>query len=217
MKQEMYIKQIMKYLKCSKRKRQEIKKDLTMDILAAEENGELLEDIQKRMGNPADIAAEFNSNFSEEERKKYKKEVRTKQILSIAGVLVLFLAIGLYWIVPKSVPIEKSKNFKKEEVIEQAKHIIQLVEEENYELLSEASNQEVKKALEEKTLGKVKLDLGIDSGSRAQSFGNYYIAEMKQMGKCYGAIQMNVSYENTSITYTILFDKDMKIAGLYLK
>lgn len=50
-----------------------------------------------------------------------------------------------------------------------------------------------------------------------QSFGNYYMADVKQMGRQLGIIQMNASYENTSVTYTISFDKEMKLAGLYIK
>lgn len=217
MEREAYIKQIMKQLKCSKGKRQEIKKDLTMDILAAEENGETLENIKKRMGTPTEIAVEFNSNFSEEERKKYKKEIRRKRILSVSGSLVLFLFVGFYWFVPKTIPMEQSKLFKEEEIVKQAKLIISYVETGDYVLLQDNANQEVKAALKGEEIEKVKEDLGLISGSKAQSFGNYYVAEIRQMGKFHGIIQINASYENTSITYTILFDKDMKLAGLYLK
>lgn len=212
-----YIQQITKRLECSKEKRLEITKDLTMDILAAEENGETLEDIKKRMGSAIEIAAEFNSNFSDEERKKYKKRRKRKKILSILSVFLVVFFIGFYWVMPKSIPIEKSKNFKEEEIIKQAENIIDLVESGNYEKLQEIADQKIKKVLKAEIIAQVKSDLGLSVDSKVKSFGNHYIAEVKQMGKSYGVIQLNASYENTSITYTILFDKDMKLAGLYLK
>lgn len=212
-----YIQQITKRLECSKEKRLEITKDLTMDILAAEENGETLEDIKKRMGSAIDIAAEFNSNFSEEERKKYKKRRKRKKILSILSVFIVVFFIGFYWVMPKSIPIEKSKNFKEEEIVKQAENTIDLIESGNYTKLQENADQKVKKALKAEVIDQVKSDLGLTIDSKVQSFGNHYVAEVKQMGKSYGVIQLNASYENTSITYTILFDKNMKLAGLYLK
>ena len=211
-----YIRKIMKRLKCSKGKRMEIKKDLTMDILAAEENGENWEDIKKRMGDPEGIAAEFNSNFSEEERKKYKKEKSIKRTLSVVCVIILILAAGFYWVVPKSIPIEQSKIFSEKEIVEKAEDIIRLVEAGDYEALRESAIQKLGPAIKEEVLEGVKNSLGSDWGS-FQSFGNYYIAEIKQMGKRTGVIQLNASYENTSITYTISFNEDMKLIGLYLK
>ncbi len=41
--------------------------------------------------------------------------------------------------------------------------------------------------------------------------------EVLQRGKYFAVCQVTVTYENTSVTYTISFDESMKIAGLYMK
>ena len=49
------------------------------------------------------------------------------------------------------------------------------------------------------------------------SFGTMYQAEIKQMGTTCIMTQVNVSYENVSVTYTITLDKDLRLMGLYMK
>lgn len=60
---EKYVRLVVKKLKCSKGKREEIRKQLEADVRAEAENGEQLEDIVERMGSPEEIAEEFNSSF----------------------------------------------------------------------------------------------------------------------------------------------------------
>ena len=43
------------------------------------------------------------------------------------------------------------------------------------------------------------------------------MAEVKQKGQLFAVTEMSVSYENTAVTYRISFDKDMRLAGLYLR
>lgn len=212
---EKYIRQIMKRMKCSKSKQGEIKKQFRTDIMAAIENGEAFEEIQKRMGTPAEIAAEFNSNFSESERKKYKKELWIMR-LSLVGIILLVLAAGFYWVLPKTIEIEESRIFHKEEVMEKAEYVIGLIEAEDYETLQENANRKLKSSLNKELLDSAKNGLGADWGE-FQSFGNSYLAEVRQMGKRFAVIQINASYENASVTYTISFDEDGKLAGLYMK
>ena len=75
-----YINQIVRKLKCSKKKREEIKKQLLSDFSAEFENVEREQEIISRMGNSEEIAEEFNNSFSEEEKKKYKKEKHRSSI-----------------------------------------------------------------------------------------------------------------------------------------
>ena len=67
MNKEKYIRLVLKNLKCSTAKKNEIKKELESDIVSAEESGEALDEIMARMGTPNSLAAEFNDNFSPEE------------------------------------------------------------------------------------------------------------------------------------------------------
>ena len=43
------------------------------------------------------------------------------------------------------------------------------------------------------------------------------MVEIKQMGKRMVTSQVTVAYENLSATYTITLDRDLKLAGLYMK
>ena len=49
------------------------------------------------------------------------------------------------------------------------------------------------------------------------TFGNIYLGEVVQMGKSYAVVQINATYENTGITYTLMFDKEMKLCAFYVK
>ena len=73
---EKYIKQIMKQLTCSKQRKEEIRKQLNADIEDALSAGEAFEKVRVRMGEPNEIANSLNQDFSEEEKKKYKRERR---------------------------------------------------------------------------------------------------------------------------------------------
>ena len=62
-----------------------------------------------------------------------------------------------------------------------------------------------------------KQQLGSGEWGAFQSFGTSYTAEIEQMGKKYVMVQMNAVYENTSVTYTITLDENLKLAGFYVK
>lgn len=210
-----YIHQIVRKLKCSSDQKKEIKKQLEADILTAIEQGESLEDIKERIGVPAEIAEEFNSNFSELEKKKFKKEKRIKR-WSFLGIFLIVFFAGIYWIYPKSVPIEKSSLFQKEEVIEKAKAMIELVNAEDYKTLQENAEEKIRAVITEETFQQAKEMIASDWGEFL-AFGNSYLAEIRQMGKKTVVIQMNASYEKVSVTYTLNFDKNMNLIGLFMK
>ncbi len=63
---ETYVNQIVKKVKCPKQKRSEIAKQLLADIYTELEQGEQLERIMLRMGEPIAVAEEFNQNLPEE-------------------------------------------------------------------------------------------------------------------------------------------------------
>lgn len=210
-----FISQIVKRLKCSKAKRMEIRKQLTSEIAAAMENGEKEEEILERMGTPVEIAEEFNSGFPDSERKKHKKEKWIKG-LSIAAVILLILIAAGYWALPKATPVEDGNTFQEANVQEQAKDIVQLLDDENYEALKQRANEDMQSVLTADYMEQAKSNFGTDWGE-FQSFGKIYVSEVDQMGKRFAVAQVNASYKNVGITYTISFDEDMKLAGLYMK
>lgn len=210
-----YIDQIARRLKCSKAKREEIKKQLTADIMAEMENGESEEALIRRMGTPAEIAEEFNSSFPPGEQRKYKKEKWRKRLLAAAFLLIL-LGAGIYWVMPRQTALKEGGPFREPEVRSRAEEAILLLNAGDYESLQQMAEERLKSSLTAAVMEKAKGYFAEDWGE-LQSFGNSYIAEVTQMGERYAVIQLGAAYEHTSVSYTISFDTDMKLAGFYMK
>ena len=210
-----YIRRITRRLQCSGQRRAEIRKQLMSDYEAALENGEKDEDIIRRMGTPAEIADEFNAGFSPAEKKKNKREKWLKWILIIVGIIVIVFLI-LSWFMPKSTDIEKSRFFEKDEVISRTEEIIGYIGDKDYEALKNYGIPEMNAYFTADFMEQIHSYFGSDWGAFL-SFGNPYIVDTKQMGKHHAVIQVNASYENASITFTLQFDADMRLEGLWVK
>ncbi len=212
---EKYIKQIMKQLTCSKQRKKEIRKQLNADIEDALSAGEAFEKVRVRMGEPNEIANSLNQDFSEEEKKKYKRERRTRRILQILLVIAILIPI-FWWVIPKNTWLKDSKIFDEKVVQEQAETAIALLDAGDYEGLKAMSDAKMAELLNEEEMEKAKDQLGEDWGS-FQNFGSWYLMETTQGGIHMAVAQMNASYENTSVTYTVTFDENMKMNGLWMK
>ena len=216
MNQEKYVIAVLKKLKCSGSKKKEIRKERESDIAAALENGESLEEIMARMGSPASLAGEFNDNFSKEEITAFKRRKGLGIAGVIIGILVVLLLLGFYMI-PKNYPMGKSGLYTEEEVTERTKTVISYFDEGDYEAIQEMCfSKSMEQAMTEEKLEEVKKLFGEDWGEFV-TFGNIYLGEVVQMGKSYAVVQINATYENTGITYTLMFDKEMKLCAFYVK
>ena len=216
MNQEKYVIAVLKKLKCSGSKKKEIRKELESDIAAALENGESLEEIMARMGSPASLAGEVNDNFSKEEITAFKRRKGLGIAGVIIGILVVLLLLGFYMI-PKNYPMGKSGLYTEEEVTERTKTVISYFDEGDYEAIQEMCfSKSMEQAMTEEKLEEVKKLFGEDWGEFV-TFGNIYLGEVVQMGKSYAVVQINATYENTGITYTLMFDKEMKLCAFYVK
>ena len=216
MNQEKYVIAVLKKLKCSGSKKKEIRKELESDIAAALENGESLEEIMARMGSPASLAGEFNDNFSKEEITAFKRRKGLGIAGVIIGILVVLLLLGFYMI-PKNYPMGKSGLYTEEEVTERTKTVISYFDEGDYEAIQEMCfSKSMEQAMTEEKLEEVKKLFGEDWGEFV-TFGNIYLGEVVQMGKSYAVVQINATYENTGITYTLMFYKEMKLCAFYVK
>lgn len=204
-----YISQITRQLKCSGKKRKEIKRQMLSEMaesFAGENDG---------MENPAEIVEEFNRSFSEEEKKAYKREKHLKR----AGFIVLILltlAGVIWWMLPKQIWIEDSKIFDKVTVLERAEQVIQYLNDDNYTALQEMSDHKMSTLLENDDLKNKKVMIGETWGAQ-ESVGNVYMVELTQRGRKSAVVQMHVQYEAVSVMYTIYFNKDMKLEGLWIQ
>lgn len=212
---EKYVKKIIKRIKCSGRKKKEIEKQLLMDIKARLNEGESIENIFLQMGTTEEIARSFNESISPKEQRKYKRNKIVKIILPI--ILVLVVLAGLvYWVLPKGVDIETSKYFSKSEVEETMKKTVELLDQSDYSSLQNRAISQIKSSLNEDIIENAKKLIGDNWGEQKQ-FGKAYIQEIVQRNEHFVIGQMTVTYENASVTYTMTFDSDMKLAGLYMK
>lgn len=204
-----YIYQIIKKLKCSGKKRREIKRQMLSEM------EESISDGSYGMGNPVEIAEEFNQSFSAEEKKAYKREKRLK----VAGIiaLLLFVAAGiLWWMLPKQIWLEDSKVFDKAKVQEQAEVVIDYLDEDNYTALQRLSDDKMSGLLKTDGLEQAKKIIGETWGAQ-KSVGNVYMVELTSRGKKSAIVQMHVEYEKVNVMYTIYFNEQMELEGLWMQ
>ena len=98
----------------------------------------------------------------------------------------------------------------------QAELVVQYLDTDNQEALLVISDETMKKLLEKTNLEEIKAQIGTDWGDR-KSVGNVYTVELTQMGKRSAVVQMHVAYENESVMYTISFNQEMEMTGLWLQ
>lgn len=215
MKQEEYIKSVVRKLQCSGQKKAEIERELISDIQTALGDGESWEEIEGRMGTPDQLAEEFNENLTPEELAGRKR----KQGFLIAGIIIgilVLLGTGAFWMLPKSYELEKSGIFQEAVVLERTEEIIALLDMEDYAALGNYADEKMQPLIQGNSIAEAKSILGEELGEN-QGITSSYMAEVRQSGKRYAMIQATVQYENQSVTYTISYDEDMKLAGLYMK
>lgn len=216
MNQKTYIKAVCRKLKCTRAKKKEIEKQLESDISMALENGETMEEICRRMGTPKEAAAEFNENLSEQELRKAKR-VKLCGITAIVIGIVFLLCLSGYWVMPKSAAISESRIFEEDQLETETHAVILALDAKDYEVLqTQYAEEKMKPYLTEEIMEQAKNNISDDWGKQV-SIGKAYMAEITQMGKKYATVQVNVHYENADVTYTISFDSDYKLSGLYMK
>ena len=204
-----YIYQIIKKLKCSGKKRREIKRQMISEMEESISEGSY------ELGNPVEIAEEFNQSFSDEEKKAYKRERRLK----IAGVITLILLVAagiLWWMLPKQIWLEDSKVFDKAKVQEQAEVVIDYLDEDNYTALQQLSDDKMSGLFKTDGLEQAKTIIGESWGAQ-KSVGNVYMVELTRRGKKSAIVQMHVEYEKVNVMYTIYFNERMELEGLWMQ
>lgn len=215
MTEQTYVKQIVKKVKCSKKKREEIRRQLLADIQVEMEQGVSFDVVMLRMGEPIAIAEEFNQNLSEQERRNYKRGFVMKVISGIALFLAVFIGAAA-WFLPFSSKIGGSGMFTESAVEAQSKEVIRMLNEGDYQALQDCTAVRMKEILTKEVIETAKEQTGADWGE-FREFGKCYMAEQKQQGRTRAVAQINAAYENIGVTYTLFFDEDMKLSGFYIK
>lgn len=215
MDEKRYVNAVARKLKCGGTRKREIKRQLLADMQARKNQGERLDDIISRMGKAEEIAEGFNENISVEERKRYARNRVLKIVIPIALALV-FLGMAGYWLFPKTVDIEKSRYFDKEEVEAAMEETVELLDAEEYATLQENAIPQMQSVLNAETRKSMRETLSDDWGERRQ-FGAVYLVEVVQGNRHLAVGEMTVTYENVSVTYRLSYDEDMRFSGIYVR
>ena len=215
MDEKRYVTAVARKLKCGGKRKKEIKRQLLSDIQMRENQGERLEEIISRMGKAEEIAESFNESISAKEQRRYAGNRVLKIVIPIVLALT-FIAVSVYWIFPKTVDIEKSRVFDKEEVEAAMKETVELLDAEEYAVLQENAIPQMQSFLNAETRESIRETLSDDWGERKQ-FGAVYMAEVIQGNTHLAVGEMTVTYENVSVTYRLTYDEDMRFAGIYVR
>lgn len=147
------------------------------------------------------------------------RKKKSARIITVATIIIVALNLFVIWWWPHSAEFGKSGAFKEEEVKKQAEKVIGLLEQDDYDSLSAMADKTMQNAFSEENRSQwetSKQAIGEDWGEFV-SFGETNMTELKQMGRLYATVRMEVKYQNVSVTYSMSFDVDMKLAGFYLQ
>lgn len=212
---EKYVKQVTRKVLCNKNKKRDIERQLLAEIEERMQGGEALTDILSSMGSAEEIAEGFNESISDMEKRQCKRK-KIYRILAFVVAILLLAGILIRWSLPKTNDVKESRIFNQTEVEQKLTEVIDLLDQNDYDALKAISIDQLQSALTSATMDGAKADLSNNWGERT-GLGNLYLQEVTQKGQHYVMCQVNASYENISVTYTITFDEHMKLAGLYLK
>lgn len=215
MDERQYVNAIARRIKCNGKKKKEIKRQLLADITMRTEQGEDFQEIISQMGTAKEIADGFNENISEKEIKQYKRNRVIKIALSVIAVIII-LALILYWMLPKSFSIEQSKYFDKVQVEDAMRTTIELLDMQDYATIQENAIPQMQSVLNQETMENVRKQITEDWGQR-ESFGVLYTMELVQGNEHFAVGEVTVSYENATVTYRLTYDREMQLAGLFIR
>ena len=224
MNEKAYAKAVAKRLACSKARRDEFVHDLESDISSALAAGEAREQVEARMGDPREVAREFNEGLSEGELAAGRKRKRNK-VIGVAAVAVVVVAAVLvaaaWWTRPKSTPAGQSAGLAEQEVLARAQEVIALADERDYGALVAMAPESLRQTMTVQQFADAvdgaRATVGGGDWGSFVSFGNAYGVELSQKGVTQEYTETVVVYENAVITYTITFDENMRLTNLFMK
>lgn len=212
---EKYVNSIVRKIRCGGKRKREIRKQLLADIHMQIEQGELLEDVIRQMGPVKEIAESFNESISKAEHRRYLVNKCLKILLPIVLVLGV-LIVGGYWLIPRAADISQSDCFEQEAVERKMQETIILFNAGDYEALRAEAIPQLQPHLNEEEMGNAREQTAADWGE-FQRFGTVYMQELIQGNNHYVVGEITATYEKVSVIFRLMYDEDMKLAGLYMR
>ena len=145
--------------------------------------------------------------------------MKSKKIYRIITTVIAVVVVGVWmfsWMQKQSSGLENSEIFSSEVVEAEMRNVIELLNKEDYDALHEISDDTMKEFLTPEVWGDAKVQFSENWGE-LEKLGNIYLSEAEQNGLPMAAGQVKATYENVKVTYTIVFNEEMQLAGLYIK
>ncbi|MBE5871533.1 MAG: DUF3887 domain-containing protein [Lachnospiraceae bacterium] len=215
MNEKAYIHAVLKKIRCSRKRKEEIRKQMEADISFRLSQGESVQEIIADMGSPEEIATDFNENLSQAEKRAFSRGRIIKIIMTVAFVLAILILL-LYLTMPKSSDLQKSQYFEADRVEQKMKETIGLVEKEDTAGLQEMATTQMAEVFETQSIAQIKSQIAEEWGAQ-EGTGKVYLTEIVSGGAHYAVGEVTVNYEKVTVTYRLSFDTDMKLAGLYVR
>lgn len=133
-------------------------------------------------------------------------------------MLFVVVAAGLFlWQYPRTTEFGTSGKFFQEEVERLSGEVVALLSEQEYErVLMDYASEGFQRKVDEKDLKYAAMEAGSDWGTFHEIKTSTF-AEMKKAGKWYALAEIEAEYENQDVTFTFSFDREMGLAGIYMR
>lgn len=151
--------------------------------------------------------------------------VRKNKTFAMAAIVALVVCVVTFVVVrigdnkevEEQVTTEAVSVYSTPEVDAQTKIIIQLISDNDFATIREKyAIPDLIEVLKDEYMLEAKSMVCKDWG-KLKAIGTVYSAEVVQNDVTYTVVQVNTTYENVSVAYTITFDDELMLAGIYMR
>ena len=162
------------------------------------------------------MAGQQNTDEMSGKEKKKRSVSGLLMIVIPLCLFILFFVGAVIFVIPRQKDISKSDVFSEETVISCVKRDIEYLNSGDYEAVRANATQAMEPVIKDGLMESIQQQTGTEWGAFT-GFGDISIIEMNQGGQKYAVSDIKADYENISVTFRLTYDKDMKLAGLYVR
>ena len=135
-------------------------------------------------------------------------------IVGVSVLVLLLLALYFWWLLPKKT--DSGMPFSREEITAKTVEVVELLNADDFETLKQMALEELHTALTRENIDRARAFVSDDWGEM-RSLGTVYAQEVEQKGKHFTVTQVDAIYEKVNVVYTITFDDEGRLAGVYMR